>query len=104
MFVRNITLRLIPGTFGEFTRALHGDVLPALKMQDGFRGEVVFPEGDAKVSILSFWDTKEQADGYDTAAHPGMKTLEHVLAGPPEVHTCAAISSAFDVMPATAAA
>jgi len=104
MFVRNITLRLIPGTFGEFTRALHGDVLPALKMQDGFRGEVVFPEGDAKVSILSFWDTKEQADGYDTAAHPGMKTLEHVLAGPPEVHTCPAISSAFDVMPATAAA
>lgn len=105
MFVRNVSLHLIPGTFGEFTKAFENDVLPALKKQPGFRGEIAFPVvDDVQVSILSLWDNKEQADGYDTAAYPGMKALEHVLEGPPDVRTCAVLSSAFEVVPAMASA
>ena len=105
MFIRSVSLRLIPGTFGEFTKAFENDVLPALKKQPGFRGEVAFPVvEDVQISIVTLWDNNEQAGSHDTAAYPGMKAVEHVLAGPPEVHTCAAISSTFETIPAMASA
>lgn len=105
MFTRNVCLRLKPNTLTEFARSYATDVLPAMGKQLGFRGAITTAtEGGVEVTISSLWDTREQAEAYDTAAHPGMKSLEHVLDGTPEVRVLAVVASTFHQLSAAGVA
>jgi heme-degrading monooxygenase HmoA len=105
MFARNVSLRLKPNTLSEFTQTLEKDVLPILRKQPGFRDEITLAfEGDTEVIAISLWDSKEQAETYNTTAYPEvLMRLEKVLDGPPKVRVSTVINSTFHKIVAMAA-
>jgi hypothetical protein len=95
MFARNIALRLKPNTLAEFTRTLDSEVIPILRKQKGFQDEIIFCNlGGMDIIAISLWDTKENAEAYNTAGYPEvLKSLNMVLDGSPRVRVSDVISS-----------
>jgi heme-degrading monooxygenase HmoA len=48
----------VPAALALFER----DVLPELQAQDGYQGVYVLATPEGQVTLVSFWDTEEQAD------------------------------------------
>src|SRR5437867_12466624 len=71
MFARIVSMRLRPNSAAEFTQTIEKKILPILRNQKGFRDEITFiaPGGMEAVGI-SLWDTKEQADVYNSGSYP----------------------------------
>ena len=72
MFARNMAIHLKPNSLTEFTWIFDADVLPMLRKQVGFRDEITFsisPSG-IRLTAISLWDTKENAEAYNTAGYP----------------------------------
>ena len=105
MFARNVSLRLKPTTFSEFTRIFDKEVVPMLRKQSGFRDEITFAvPGGLDVVAISLWDTKENAEAYKTAGYPEvLKMLDKVLDGTPKVQVSDVISSTIHKPAAVAA-
>jgi len=95
MFARNVSIRLKPNTLNDFKHTFEKEVLPMLQKQAGFRDEVALSgDNDAYVTAISFWDSKEQADTYNSSTYPTvLKTLDKYLDGPPKVRVSTVISS-----------
>jgi hypothetical protein len=95
MFSRNVSMRLKPNTLSAFTQTLDKEVLPVLRKQPGFRDEIAFEsEGGINVTVISLWDSKEQAETYEKAAFPAvLKSFEKMLDGAPTVRVSTVISS-----------
>ena len=95
MFARNVAIHLKPNTLSEFSRVFDNEVLPILQKQAGFRDEITFstPSGTDVIAI-SLWDTKEDAEAYNTTGYPEvLKSLNKVLDGNPRVRVSDVISS-----------
>ena len=105
MFARNVSLRLKPNTFSEFTRTFDKDVIPTLRKQNGFQDEITFAvPGGLDVTAISLWDTKEHAEAYSTTGYPQvLKTLDRVLDGTPKVQVSEVIYSTIRKAAALAA-
>jgi hypothetical protein len=106
MFARNVSFRLKSARSAEFTQVLDRDVLPVLRKQKGFQGEIalVAPEGEDAIGI-SLWETKENAETYARGAYAGvLKTLEPMIQGEPRVQTYDVSSSTFHKTAASHAA
>src|SRR5438552_18845431 len=89
MFARIVSIRLRPNTSAEFTQTIEKKVLPILRKQKGFRDEVTFiaPGGIEAVGI-SFWDSKEQADVYNTGNYSEvLRELNELVEGTPRIQT-----------------
>jgi quinol monooxygenase YgiN len=95
MFARNVSIRLKPNTLNDFKHTFEKEVLPMLQKQAGFRDEVALSgDNDGYVTAISFWDSKEQADTYNSNTYPAvLKTLDKYLDGPPKVRVSSVISS-----------
>jgi len=95
MFARNVSIRLKPNTLNDFKHTFEKEVLPMLQKQAGFRDEVALSgDDDAYVTAISFWDSKEQDDTYNSSTYPTvLKTLDKYLDGPPKVRVSTVISS-----------
>jgi heme-degrading monooxygenase HmoA len=95
MYARNVALHLKPNTLGDFTKTFDTNVLPILKKQKGFQDEITFAiPGGTDVVAISLWDTKENAEAYNTAGYPEvLKSLDRVLDGTPKVRVSDVISS-----------
>lgn len=105
MIARNVSMRLKPNMLTEFTQTFEKHVLPLLRKQPGFRDEITFAfEGDTEVTAISLWDSKEQAELYNTTAYPQvLKSLETVLDGAPQVRLSTVINSTSHKIVAMAA-
>jgi hypothetical protein len=82
-------MRLKPNTVAEFTQAIEKRILPILRKQKGFRDEITFiaPGGSEAVGI-SFWDTQEQADSYNSQSYAEvLKELTNLVEGTPRLQT-----------------
>ena len=89
MFARNVRMQLKPNSTAQFTQTLEKEVLPVLRKQEGFQDEVAFivPGGTEAVGI-SFWQSKENAEAYNTSAYPEvLKALGKVCEGTPQIQT-----------------
>jgi len=77
-----------------------------LRNQAGFRDEIALSgDNDNYVTAISFWDSKEQADAYNSTTYPAvLKTLDKYLDGPPKVRVSGVISSISHKVTATQAA
>jgi len=95
MYARNVALHLKPNTLSDFTKAFNTNVLPILRKQKGFQDEITFAiPGGTDVVAISLWDTKENAEAYNTAGYPEvLKSLDRVLDGTPKVRVSDVISS-----------
>jgi hypothetical protein len=97
MYAREVSMQLKANTGPEFTRTIEKDILPILRKQTGFADELTFlaPEGQRAVAI-SFWDRKDNADGYARDAYPQvLKSLAPVVEGTPVVRTYEVSNSTF---------
>jgi heme-degrading monooxygenase HmoA len=105
MFARNVSVRLKPNTLAQFTTTLNNDVMVILKKQPGFRDEIAFSSDDElHVTAISLWDTKEQAETYNTSAYPQvLKSMEKFTDGEPKVRVNRVLSSTLHKLTAVAA-
>jgi hypothetical protein len=82
-------MRLKPNTSAEFSQTIEKRILPILRKQKGFRDEITFiaPGGTDAVGI-SLWDSREQADAYDSSSYPEvLRELNKIVEGTPRVQT-----------------
>jgi quinol monooxygenase YgiN len=95
MFARNVSIRLKPNTLHNFKQTFEKEVIPMLLKQPGFRDEITLAdENDTDVTAISLWESKEQAEAYNTSTYPTvLKTLDKFLAGQPKVRVSNVISS-----------
>jgi len=95
MYARNVAIRLKPNTLSDFSKTFDTTVLPILRRQKGFKDEITFAmQGGTDVVAISFWDTKENAEAYNTAGYPEvLKSLDRVLDGTPKLRVSDVISS-----------
>jgi hypothetical protein len=95
MYARNVSLHLKPNTLSDFRKTFDVNVLPILRKQKGFQDEITFAvPGGTDVIAISLWDSKENAEAYNTTAYPEvLKSLDRVLDGTPKVRVSDVISS-----------
>jgi quinol monooxygenase YgiN len=89
MFARIVSLDLKPNTHKQFSELFDKQILPALRKQQGFKDEILLVDpGAPKVVAISTWETKENAEAYESKAYPDVvKSLAEVIEGTPEVKT-----------------
>jgi quinol monooxygenase YgiN len=97
MFARIVSLNLKPNTHKQFSELFDKQILPALRKQQGFKDEILLLDpGAPSVVAISTWDTRENADAYDTKTYPDVvKSLAEVLSGSPAVQTYQVAFSTF---------
>lgn len=97
MFARKLSIHLKPNTLAEFTKTFEQEILPLLRKQKGFKDEITFAApGTSEVLAISLWDSKQNADTYDSGAYKNiLKMLEKVLDGSPTVGTSEVLHSTF---------
>jgi heme-degrading monooxygenase HmoA len=97
MFARKVSVHLKPNTLAEFTRTFDQQVVPLLRKQKGFKDEIAFAApGTTDVLAISLWDTKQNADAYDTSAYKDvLKMLDKLIDGTPKVGTTEVLHSTF---------
>jgi len=95
MYARHVAVRLKPNTLSDFTKTFETTVLPILRSRKGFQDEITFvTPGGADVLAISLWDTKENAEAYNTSGYPEvLKSLERFLDGRPKLRVSDVISS-----------
>ena len=95
MFARNVSLRLKATSSIQFAQLFENEVLPLLRKQAGFRDAMTLGyEGELQITAISLWDTKVQADAYNSTSYPAvLKILEPVLDGAPKVRIANVITS-----------
>ncbi|MFL6436992.1 MAG: hypothetical protein ACJ71Q_05385 [Terriglobales bacterium] len=104
MFARNVSVHLKPNTLNDFKQTFEKEVIPMLRKQAGFRDEITLAgDNDAYVTAISLWESKEQAEAYNSNTYPTvLKTLDKFLDGPPKVRVSSVISSTSHKLTAAA--
>jgi hypothetical protein len=97
MFARNVSIHLKSNMLSDYTRTFENDVLPLLRKQKGFRDEITLSDpGSVDVIAISLWDTKVNAEAYNTNIYPEvLRTLARMIDGTPKVQTFEAVTSTF---------
>ncbi len=97
MYARNVSVHLKSNMLSDYTRTFEKDVLPLLRKQNGFKGEITFAgAGGTEVTAISLWDNKANAEAYNTSAYPEvLKTLARVIDGTPKVQIGEVVNSTF---------
>jgi hypothetical protein len=106
MFARNVSIRLKPNSSVALTKHIENEIIPTLRGQKGFEGELTFlaPSGTEAVAI-SLWDNKENADTYARTRYPEvLKNLNRFIEGTPTVQTYEVANSTFHKIAETVAA
>ncbi len=97
MIARNVSFRLKSNMLSDYTRTLANEILPLLRKQKGFKDEITLSNpGSLDVIAISLWETKDNAEAYNTTAYPEvLKTLARMIDGTPKVQTFEAVTSTF---------
>src|SRR5690349_10797347 len=97
MFVRKVTTLLKPNSISEFSRLMEQEVIPMLRKQNGFEGELTFFDASADgVTGISLWDKASNAEVYSRATYPAvLKKLATLIEGTPKVDTYEVMNSTF---------
>lgn len=86
-FTRNVHFELKPNKAQEFRTLFDRDVVPMLKAEDGFRGELALIRENHAVGI-SMWKDRQSAERYQNTTYPKvLKALEPLMSGDPSVET-----------------
>jgi hypothetical protein len=98
MFARNTSLRLKSiNMSSEFTRTFEDEILPLLRQQKGFVGELALANPSSMERIaISLWASKADADTYLAKTYPAvLKILAKTIEGTPMVHTFDSVTATF---------
>ena len=86
MFARNAHFRVRSlNMAAEFAQALENEVLPLLRKQKGFKGEITLSNpGNMERISISLWESKSNAEAYDANVYPQvLKIFSKVIEGSP---------------------
>jgi len=97
MYARNVSIHLKSNMLSDYSKSFEKDVLPLLRKQNGFKDEITLAgPGGVDVTAISLWDSKNDADTYNTNTYPQvLKTLARFIEGTPQVHTFDVVTSTF---------
>jgi hypothetical protein len=97
MFARHVSIHLKSNMLSDYTRIFENDTLPLLRQQKGFKDEITLSNpGSVDVVAISLWDSKANAETYNTNAYPQvLRTFERMIDGAPKVQTFEAATSTF---------
>lgn len=99
MFARNAHFRVKSlDMAAEFTRILENEILPLLRKQTGFKGEVTLSNpGNLERISISLWDNQDNAEAYDANIYPQvLKILSRVIDGTPKIRIFEAVALNLD--------
>ena len=82
----------------EFARTLENEILPLLRKQEGFKGEITLSNhGSLERISMSLWENKSNADAYDANIYPQvLKSLSKVIDGTPKIRTFEGVALNLD--------
>ena len=106
MFARTVSIKLKPNTLNDFNQTFENEIVPMLRKQSGFRDEIAYASDDSSyVTAISLWDTKEQAEAYNTSVYPAVvKIVDKYLDSAPKVRVSSVIHSTAHKLTVVAAA
>ena len=95
MFARNAHFRVRSlNMAADFAQTLEHEVLPLLRKQKGFMGEITLSNpGNLERVSISLWDNKGNAEAYDANIYAQvLKMLSKVIDGKPKIRTFEAVA------------
>lgn len=97
MYARNVSIHLKSNMLSDYAKSFEKDILPLLRKQNGFKDEITLAgPGGIDVTAISFWDTKNDADTYNTNTYPQvLTTLARFIEGTPQVHALDVVNSTY---------
>jgi hypothetical protein len=99
MFARNAHFRVKSlDMAAEFSRTLENEILPLLRKQKGFKGEITLSNpGNLERISISLWEEKSDAEAYDANVYPQvLKILAKVIDGTPKIRIFEAVALNLD--------
>jgi len=99
MFARNAHFRVKSlDMAAEFALILEKEILPLLRKQEGFRGEITLSNpGNLERISISLWEHKSNAEAYDANIYSQvLKILSKVIDGAPKIRTFEAVALNLD--------
>ena len=103
MFARNAHFRVRSlNMAAEFSQTLENEVLPLLRKQKGFKGEITLSNpGNLERISISLWENKSNSEAYDANVYAQvLKILSKVIDGRPKIRTFEAVALNLDHGPA----
>jgi heme-degrading monooxygenase HmoA len=104
MFARKVSMQLKANAAAEFKRKIESEVIPELRIQQGFLDEITFlyPNG-REVHVFSLWETAEDAEAYQRRAYPTLaKGMASLIEGVPRIQTYEVLNSTIHKIAAAA--
>lgn len=97
MFTHHITMNLKANSAPELSRVIENEIIPMLRKQKGFCGEVTsITAARSSATSDSYWETMEDAEAYHrTGYQESLKSLADVIVGLPMVSTFEVFKAAF---------
>ena len=99
MFARNAHFRVKSlHMAAEFARTFDNEIIPLLRKQQGFKGEIILSNpGSLERITISLWENKNDAEAYDARVYPQvLKILAKVIDGTPKIRTFEAATLSVD--------
>ena len=99
MYARNAHFRVKSlDMAAEFAQTLENEILPLLRRQEGFRGEITLSNpGNLERISMSLWEKEGNAEAYDADIYPQvLKVLSKVIDGTPKIRTFEAVALNLD--------
>jgi len=90
MFARNTSFRMKSLSMsGDFLRSFEEELLPLLRRQQGFVGELLLANpGSLERIAISLWESRADAEAYNVNIYPQLvKILAKTIDGRPEIQT-----------------
>jgi heme-degrading monooxygenase HmoA len=80
MYARVVTIQFQPGKTGEANRIVQDSIVPVLKKQKGFKGQLLLTQHDTDKAIsINLWETEGDLTTFE--ANPLYRELLGKLAG-----------------------
>jgi phage terminase large subunit GpA-like protein len=99
MFARNAHFRVKSlNLAADFAHTLENEVLPLLRQQKGFKGEITLSNpGNLERISISLWDNKSNAEAYDAHIYAQvLKMLSKVIDGKPKIRIFESVALNLD--------
>jgi len=99
MFARNAYFRVKSlNMAAQFNRTLEIEILPLLRKQQGFKGELTLSNpGSLEQIAISLWENKDDAEAYKTDVYPQVvKILANLIEGTPRIRKYEAVTLNVD--------
>ena len=87
MFARAVTICFQPGKIAEATSLVSDVIVPVLREQPGFKGQLLLSDTSTGKSMsINFWETEAELSAFETSTkyRELMSRIGPLLTGPPE--------------------